>query len=67
MPHWRFRRGFDLKLFFDTATETDLVMLFTGQGALPFLKDGKVASASDFAEGNRVFGDRWPDFALWFN
>lgn len=67
VPHWRFRQGFDLKLFFDTATETDLVMLFTGQGALPFLKDGKVASAADFAEGNRVFGDRWPDFALWFN
>ena len=41
--------------------------LFTGQGALPFLKDGKVASAADFAEGNRVFGERSPDFALWFN
>ncbi|MCP8883628.1 hypothetical protein NIM87_08975 [Devosia sp. XJ19-1] len=67
IPHWRFREGFDLALYFETATETDLVMLFAGQGALPFLRDGPVADAQSFAEGNRVFGDQWPDFALWFN
>lgn len=67
LPHWRFRQGFDLKAFFDTATETDLVLLLTGQGALPYLRDGPIADARSFAEGNRVFGDRWPNFALWFN
>jgi hypothetical protein len=67
IPHWRFRQGFSLKLFFETATETDLVMLLTGQGALPFLADGPVADAESFAAGNRVFGDNWPNFALWFN
>jgi hypothetical protein len=67
IPHWRFRQGFNLKLFFDTATETDLVMLLTGHAALPFLGDGPVADADSFSAGNRVFGDSWPDFIAWFN
>lgn len=67
LPHWRFRQGFNLKLFFDTATETDLVMLLTGHDALPYLTSGPIADEDSFAAGNRVFGDSWPDFALWFN
>ena len=67
LPHWRFDQGFDLKLYFETATETDLVMLFAGQGALPYLGDGPIADAESFAAANRVFGDNWPGFALWFN
>ncbi|WP_131798237.1 hypothetical protein [Devosia elaeis] len=67
LPHWRFQQGFDLKAYFETATETDLVMLFTGQGALPFLRDGPVADAESFAAGNAVFGENWPSFAIWFN
>ena len=67
IPHWRFRQGFNLRLFFDTATETDLVMLLTGHGALPYLGDGPVADRESFAAGNQVFGDSWPDFIAWFN
>ena len=67
IPHWRFRQGFNLKLFFDTATETDIVMLLAGHGALPFLSDGPIADEDSFAAGNRVFGDTWPNFAFWFN
>ncbi len=67
IPHWRFRQGFNLKLFFDTATETDIVMLLTGHGALPYLTDGPIADQDSFAAGNRVFGDSWPNFAFWFN
>jgi hypothetical protein len=67
LPHWRFKQGFDLKAYFDTATETDLVMLFTGLGALPYIKEGPIADAQAFADGNRVFGENWPGFALWFN
>ncbi|MBB4051605.1 hypothetical protein GGR20_001241 [Devosia subaequoris] len=67
LPHWRFRRGFDLNAYFATATETDIVMLLAGQGALPFLKEGPIADAESFAEGNRVFGENWPNFAIWFN
>lgn len=67
LPHWRFSKGFNLKTYFETATETDLVMLFTGHDALPYLGDGPVADAAAFAELNRVMGDEWPMFALWFN
>lgn len=67
IPHWRFEQGFNLKRFFETATETDLVMLFTGQGALPYIEEGPVADAESFAELNRVMGEEWPMFAIWFN
>lgn len=67
LPHWRFRQGFDLKAYFETATETDIVMIFTGHGALPFLADGPVADAESFAAGNAVFGSDWLNFAIWFN
>ena len=67
VPHWRFKQGIDLKSYFETATETDIVMMLTGYGALPFLKDGPVADAESFAEANRVFGDQFINYALWFN
>lgn len=67
IPHWRFRQGFDLKAYFETATETDLVMILTGYGALPFLKDGPIADAQSFGEANRVFGDQLIGYAFWFN
>jgi hypothetical protein len=67
VPHWRFKQGFDLKAYFETATETDLVMILTGLGALPFLKDGPVASAESFAAANKAFGAEWLGYAFWFN
>ncbi|MEO5805004.1 hypothetical protein [Devosia sp.] len=67
IPHWRFKQGFDLKAYFETATETDLVMLFTGYGALPFLRDGAIANAQSFAAANAVFGDNLWAYAFWFN
>ena len=67
VPHWRFKQGFDLKAYFETATETDLVMLLTGSAALPYLKEGPVADANSFAEANRTFGTDWVGFAFWFN
>lgn len=67
IPHWRFRQGFDLKAYFETATRTDLVMILTGYGAVPFLRDGPMADAASFAEANRVFGDNLLGYAFWFN
>ena len=67
VPHWRFVRGFDLAAYFNTAAETDVVMILTGQGALPFLKDGPVADGQSFAEANRVFGTDWINYVFWFN
>ncbi len=67
LPHWRFRQGFDLKAYFETATETDLVMILTGLAALPYLAEGPVASAEDFRAMQEAFGDEWLGYALWFN
>jgi hypothetical protein len=68
LPHWRFRNGgFDLRAYFETATKTDLVMIMTGYGALPFIKEGPLASAATFAEADRVFGGNLMGYAFWFN
>jgi hypothetical protein len=67
IPHWRFKQGFDLKAYFETATETDLVMILTGLGAVPFLKDGPIASAEDFRAIQDAFGSDWLGYAFWFN
>lgn len=67
VPHWRFKQGFDLKAYFETATETDLVMLLTGYDALPYIKEGPIADAESFAEANRAFGTEWLNYAFWFN
>lgn len=67
IPHWRFQKGFDLKAYFETAKKTDLVMLITGYDALPFLRDGPIASPDSFREANEVFGDALIGYAFWFN
>ena len=67
VPHWRFKQGFDLKAYFDTAKRTDLVAILTGHGALPFLADGPVASPTDFTEIQSAFGSDWLGYAFWFN
>ena len=45
----------------------EVVEAVTGHDALPYLGDGPIADAETFAELNRVMGDQWPMFALWFN
>lgn len=67
IPHWRFRQGFDLKAYFETATETDLVMILTGTGAVPFLAEGSVATPEDFRAIQDAFGSDWVGYAFWFN
>ena len=67
IPHWRFAKGFDMAKYFATAKRFDLVMLLTGYDALPYLSEGPVASAADFSEANRVFGDMLWLFAFRVN
>jgi hypothetical protein len=44
-----------------------MVMIMTGYGALPFVKEGPVASAETFAQANGVFGGNLMGYAFWFN
>jgi hypothetical protein len=67
IPHWRFKQGFDLKAYFETAQKTDLVMIITGYGAVPFLRDGEVASPEHFRDIQAAFGSDWLGYAFWFN
>lgn len=67
IPHWRFSQGINLKTYFETATKTDILLLFTGHEAVPYLSEGPIASAESFREMNEVMGDDWPFFAIWFN
>jgi hypothetical protein len=67
IPHWRFKQGFDLAAYFEGAKRTDLVMLLTGAGALPFISDGPIASPEDFRQMQEAFGSDWLGYAFWFN
>jgi hypothetical protein len=67
VPHWRFRQGFDVRQYFDSAARTDFVMLITGFDALPYLKEGPIADAQTFADVNEAFGGNLFFYALWFN
>jgi len=67
IPHWRFKQGFNLKAYFETATETDLVMILSGMGAISFLADGPVATPEDFRAIQEAFGSDWVGYAFWFN
>jgi len=67
VPHWRFKQGFDLKAYFSTAKKTDLVMLLTGADAVPYIKDGPIASTEDFRAIQAAFGNDWLGYAFWFN
>ncbi|MCD7060115.1 hypothetical protein [Pelagibacterium xiamenense] len=68
LPHWRFpERGFDLDAYFTEAERTDAVMILTGYGALPFMREGTVAGPEHFEAANAVFGNAIWGYAFWFN
>jgi hypothetical protein len=67
IPHWRFARGLDLKAFFEAPQPFDLILLLTGQGALPFLADGPITSPERWREITNAFGGSFFQFAVWFN
>lgn len=67
IPHWRFHKGFDLNAFFTQPRTFDLVLWFTGHGALPYMKDGPTISQQDWLRWQRIFGGRFINFAIWFN
>jgi hypothetical protein len=67
VPHWRFSKGIDMKAFFEQPQSFDLVLLLTGQGALPFLADGDIVTAERRGEITRAFEGSFFEYAMWFN
>jgi hypothetical protein len=67
IPHWRFSRGIDLKMFFEEPQPFDLVMLLTGAGAVPYLRDGPIATPKRWGEITQAFEDNFFAYAFWFN
>ena len=67
LPHPRFSKGINLKTFFETAKEVDIVLLITGHGAIPYLEDGKIADMKAWEAVTGPLGSDLPIFAIWFN
>ena len=60
-------RGIDLKLFFEAPQPFDLVMLLTGAGAVPYLRQGPIATPRRGGEITQAFEDNFFADAFWFN
>ena len=60
-------RGFDLKMFFEEPQPFDLVMLLTGAGAVPYLREGPIATPQRWGEITQAFEDNFFACAFWFN
>jgi hypothetical protein len=54
-------------MFFDKPETFDLVMLLTGAGAVPYLRDGPITSPQRWREITQAFEDNFFAYALWFN
>jgi hypothetical protein len=67
LPHWRYAKGIDFKLFFEQPTTFDLVLWFTGHAAVPYLKDGDTLTQARTREIQTMFGGNFAGFAMWFN
>jgi hypothetical protein len=60
-------RGIDLKLFFEAPQPFDLVMLLTGAGAVPYLREEPIAAPQRWGEITQAFEDNFFAYAFWFN
>ena len=61
------RPGVDLKMFFEELQPFDLVMLLTGAGAVPYLREGPIAAPQRWGEITQAFEDNFFAYAFWFN
>lgn len=65
--HWRFTKGFDLRLVFEQPRTFDFLLWMTGHAALPYLKEGPALTQESVREWQRMFGGNFFGFAVWFN
>jgi hypothetical protein len=67
LAHWRFKKGIDLKMFFEEPKPFDLVLAITGHGMMPFLKDGPVLDGTALARWNSLFRSNFLGYAFFIN
>lgn len=66
-PHWRFRRGVNLKKVFEEPTTFDMVLWITGPAAVPYLEQGPMVTGAEWDRVTRAFGQNFFAYAVWFN
>ena len=66
VPHWRLKKGINLRRVFEDPQPFDLVLWITGPAALPYLEDGPTTSTDDWARITDSFGGGFGIFAVWF-
>ncbi len=67
LAHWRFKKGVDLKMFFEEPKPFDLVLAITGHGMTPFLKDGPVLDGTAWSRWNGLFRSNFLGYAFFIN
>ncbi len=67
VPHWRLKRGFNLRRVFEEPTTFDLVLWITGPAALPYLEDGPVSTSANWRDLTAAFGPAFGGYLVWFN
>jgi hypothetical protein len=67
VPHWRLKKGINIRKVFEQPTTFDLVMWVTGPAALPYLEDGPMTSEAHWERALRSFGTGFGNYLAWFN
>ena len=67
LPHPRFKMGFNLKKFFETAERLDVVLLITGHDAVPYLEKGEIVDHNAWRTITSPMGRNMLMYAVWFN
>ncbi len=69
VPYWRVTdgRGVNVRRVFLEPRPFDLILWIQGAAVQPYLEEGTLTRAEDWARIRRVFGGRFATFAFWFN
>ncbi len=67
LPHWRFSGGINFRRMFTEPRTFDLVLMFQGSAALPYIESGELTDERTWRDITRAFGRDFLFYALWFN
>ena len=67
VPHWRFKRGLNLRRVFEEPSPFDFVLWITGPAALPYLEDGPSETGENWRRITEAFENSFSVYMAWFN